>query len=52
MGSDINIDIGEDLKEGAMIWSRTGGLNDNVTKHDIPHDQYLKKGSYSKASTN
>ena len=51
MGSDINIDISEDLKEGAMIWSRTGGLNDNVTKHDIPlYDQYLKKGSYTKAS--
>ena len=51
MGSEINIDISEDLKDGAMVWSRTGGLNDNVTKHDIPlYDQYLKKGTYEKAN--
>jgi hypothetical protein len=34
-----------------MIWSRTGGLNDEVTRHSIPlYDQYLKKGLYEKAN--
>ena len=51
MGSDINIDISEDLKEGKMVWTRTGGLRDEVTKQKIPlYDQYLKKGAYEKAS--
>ena len=51
MGSDINIEISEDLKEGKMVWTRTGGLSDEVTKQKIPlYDQYLKKGAYEKAS--
>mgnify|MGYP001158560002 FL=1 len=51
MGSDIGIEISEDLKDGAMIWTRTGGLNDNVTSHTIPlYDQYLKQGRYEKAT--
>ena len=51
MGSDINIDISEDLKDGKIVWTRTGGLSDEVTKQKIPlYDQYLKKGTYEKAS--
>ena len=51
MGSEISIDISEDLLDGTMIWSRTGGLKDKVTKHLIPlYDQYLKKGLYEKAN--
>ena len=51
MGSEISIDISEDLLDGAMIWSRTGGLNDKVPSHSIPlYDQYLKKGLYEKAN--
>ncbi|MEC7871559.1 MAG: Ig-like domain-containing protein [Candidatus Neomarinimicrobiota bacterium] len=51
MGSNISIDISEDLKDGRMVWTRTGGLNDNVTKHFIPlYDQYLKKGKYENAN--
>ena len=51
MGSEINIDISEDLKDGKMVWTRTGGLSDEVTKQKIPlYDQYLKKGTYEKAS--
>jgi hypothetical protein len=50
MGSNISIDISEDLKDGAMVWTRTGGLNDNITRHNIPlYDQYLKKGKYENA---
>ena len=51
MGSDISIDISEDLKDGKIVWTRTGGLSDEVTKQKIPlYDQYLKKGKYEKAS--
>ena len=51
MGSEINIDISEDLKEGKMVWTRTGGLSDEVDKQKIPlYDQYLKKGRYENAS--
>ena len=51
LGSEINIDISEDLKVGTIIWSRTGGLNDNVPKHEmLLDDQYMKKGSYENAS--
>ena len=51
MGSEININISEDLKDGKMVWTRTGGLSDEVDKQKIPlYDQYLKKGKYDKAS--
>ena len=47
MGSDINIDISEDLKDGKIVWTRTGGLSDEVPKQKIPlYDQYLKKVTY------
>ena len=50
MGTEINIEMSEDLKEGTMIWSRTGGLNDRVTKHKIPlYDEYLTAGKHVKA---
>ena len=50
MGTEIDIDISEDLKDGTMIWSRTGGLKDRVTKHKIPlFDQYLTQGRHEKA---
>ena len=36
--------------EGTMIWTRTGGLRDRVTKHKIPlYDQYLTAGKHVKA---
>ena len=51
MGSEINIHISEDLKDGKMVWTRTGGLSDEVDKQKIPlYDQYLKKGKYEKAT--
>ena len=50
MGTEINIEISEDLKAGTMIWTRTGGLSDQVTKHKIPlYDQYLTAGKHVKA---
>ena len=50
MGTEISIEISEDLKDGFMVWSRTGGLKDNVTKHKIPlFDEYLKGGVYPNA---
>jgi len=50
MGTEIDIEISEDLKDGTMIWSRTGGLKDRVTKHKIPlFDQYLAQGRHEKA---
>ena len=49
-GTEIDIEISEDLKDGKMVWSRTGGLRDRVTKHKIPlYDQYLTKGRHEKA---
>ena len=51
MGSEINIDISEDLKDGKIVWTRTGGLSDEVDKQKIPlYGQYLKKGKYEKAT--
>ena len=33
-----------------MVWTRTGGLRDRVTKHKIPlYDQYLTAGKHAKA---
>ena len=50
MGTEINIEMSEDLREGTMIWTRTGGLRDRVTKHKIPlYDQYLTAGKHVKA---
>ena len=50
MGTEISIEISEDLKDGFMVWSRTGGLKDDVTKHKIPlFDEYLKGGVYPNA---
>ena len=50
MGTEIDIEMSEDLKAGTMIWSRTGGLRDRVTKHKIPlYDQYLSAGRHEKA---
>ena len=50
MGTEIDIEISEDLKEGTMIWSRTGGLKDRVTKHKIPlFNEYLAQGRHEKA---
>ncbi|HIB34255.1 MAG TPA: hypothetical protein EYO27_04485 [Candidatus Marinimicrobia bacterium] len=50
MGTEISIEISEDLKDGFMVWSRTGGLKDRVTKHKIPlFDEYLKGGVYPHA---
>ena len=50
MGTEIDIEISEDLKDGTIVWSRTGGLNDQVTKHKIPlANQYLSAGRYKKA---
>jgi hypothetical protein len=49
-GTEIDIEISEDLKDGKMVWSRTGGLRDRVTKHKIPlYDQYLTEGRHEKA---
>jgi hypothetical protein len=50
MGTEISIEISEDLKNGFMVWSRTGGLKDRVTKHKIPlFGEYLKGGVYPHA---
>ena len=46
IGSEINIDISEDLKEGTIIWNRTGGLNTQQTRYEIIIDENtLKKGA-------
>ena len=50
MGTEIDIEMSEDLEAGTMIWSRTGGLRDRVTKHKIPlYSQYLTAGRHEKA---
>jgi hypothetical protein len=36
MGSNISIDISENLKDGKIVWTRTGGLSDEVTKQKNP----------------
>ena len=36
MGTEISIEISEDLKDGKMVWTRIGGLKDRVTRHKIP----------------
>lgn len=49
-GKEIDIEISEDLKDGKMVWSRTGGLRDRVTRHKIPlYDRYLTEGRHEKA---
>ena len=46
IGSEINLDISEDLKEGTIIWNRTGGLNTQQTRYEIIIDENtLKKGA-------
>jgi len=50
MGTEISIEISENLKEGRMVWSRIGGLKDRVTKHKIPlFNEYLSEGLHPHA---
>jgi len=49
-GTEMTIDISEDLKDGKMVWTRTGGVPDRVSMHKIPlYDIYLKEGFYPAA---
>ena len=46
IGSEINLDISEDLKEGTVTWTRTGGLNTAQAGYKINIDEnILKKGT-------
>lgn len=48
MGAEITIEISEDLMDGKMVWTRTGGLKDRVTRHKIPlFDKYLTEGMHT-----
>ena len=48
MGNEITIEISEDLMDGKMVWTRTGGLKDKVTRHKIPlYDMYLTAGMHT-----
>ncbi len=50
MGTEMSIEISEDLKEGKMVWTRTGGVKDRVSRHKIPlYDTYLKEGKHPEA---
>ncbi len=50
MGTEISIEISEDLKDGKMVWTRTGGLKDRVLRHKIPlFNEYLTEGMHPHA---
>ena len=50
MGTEISIEISEDLKDGKMVWTRIGGLKDRVTRHKIPlFNEYLTEGLHPHA---
>jgi len=50
MGVEISIEISEDLMDGKMIWTRTGGLKSKITRQKIPlYNEYLTEGMHPHA---
>ena len=50
MGVEISIEISEDLMDGKMIWTRTGGLKSRITRQKIPlYNEYLTEGMHPHA---
>ena len=50
MGVEISIEISEDLMDGKMIWTRTGGLKSEITRQKIPlYNEYLSEGMHPHA---
>jgi len=50
MGVEISIEISEDLMDGKMVWTRTGGLKSRVTRQKIPlYNEYLAEGMHPHA---
>ena len=50
MGVEISIEISEDLMDGKMIWTRTGGLKARITRQKIPlYNEYLTEGLHPQA---
>jgi hypothetical protein len=47
IGSRVSFNLSENLKEGALIWSHSGGTSDSHPKHELelPAD-YLQKGTF------
>jgi hypothetical protein len=50
MGVEISIEISEDLMDGKMVWTRTGGLKSRITRQKIPlYNEYLTEGMHPHA---
>ena len=50
LGTEIGMEVSEDLLEAVLIWTRTGGLPDDRSPHRMPlSDVLLKKGTYQDA---
>ena len=50
LGTEIGMEVSEDLLEAVLIWTRTGGLPDDGSPHRMPlSDVLLKKGTYQDA---
>ena len=50
MGVEISIEISEDLMDGKMVWTRTGGLKSRITRQKIPlYNEYLIEGMHPHA---
>ncbi|MBC8345563.1 MAG: hypothetical protein ISR82_04155 [Candidatus Marinimicrobia bacterium] len=50
MGVEISIEISENLMDGKMVWTRTGGLKSRVTRQKIPlYNEYLTEGMHPHA---